>query len=116
MFQFESYSQILIPAPAEKIVSEPIKPKNLQWIFAANKDVQPSIKVFNQYLKKMSIPTLLIKDNKENCVKIIRDKNYKNEEYKLELLPNNCVQITGNSNGIFYGLMSLVQMIQYSND
>ena len=115
MFHFESYSQILIPAPAEKIVSEPIKPKNLQWIFAANKDVQPSIKVFNQYLKKMSIPTLLTKDAKENCVKILKDKNYKNEEYKLELLPNNCIQITGNSNGIFYGLMSLIQMIQYSN-
>ncbi len=107
---YNVHAQDIIPAPSEKSGSSELNIKLISNIYSKDKEFNTDIQVFNSYLKKMGFPILLIKESKANCVILEFDKKMKDEEYTFEISPANNIKIKGKSSGIFYGLMSLLQL------
>jgi hexosaminidase len=107
--------QSIIPQPAEITGNVNLSAQHLQYIFSNQKELQRDIQVFNSLLKKLGYPILIQKESKTHAVECVIDKTMKEEEYQIEALPNSSIKIKGRSSGVFYGLMSLLQMIHSSN-
>jgi hexosaminidase len=107
--------QSIIPQPAEITGNVNLSAQHLQYIFSNQKELQRDIQVFNSLLKKLGYPILIQKESKTHAVECVIDKTMKEEEYQIEALPNSSIKIKGKSSGVFYGLMSLLQMIHSSN-
>lgn len=102
-------AQQIIPAAAETTQKVDININNIANIYTKDKILSNEIKLFNDYLKKISFPVLLNKESKQNCLYLEYDKSMKEEEYRIDFLENNSLKITGKNTGVFYGLMTLLQ-------
>jgi len=105
--------QRLIPAPAELGGTVQVDWKKITHIYSAEKKFQRDIAVFDSLLNNMGYPALENKEQKDHLIVLKEDKKLREEAYRIDVLPGAVVQISGQSSGVFYGLMSVLQMIHY---
>lgn len=108
-------AQNTIPAPTEISGSINLNPTSLTNIVTSSKSLESEVKVFNSFLKQLGHPELIIKESKSNFILCELDKNVKDAEYYIEALPNSSIKIRGKASGIFYGLMTVLQLIHASH-
>lgn len=103
--------QAIIPAPVESRGNGTVSSKTLQAIYTAHKELNDEIAVYNEFKKHLKLPEA--KQGDASTPRIICQLDHKKilpEAYQFDILIDGSLKITGGEAGVFYGLMTLVQL------
>lgn len=104
------WAQPVIPFPSETQGRVDFRWDSVKQIFSEDKSMQENIAVFDTMLKQLGFSPLPNRKASQQVIVLKRDKSLGAEEYRIEILPNHSLQISGQPAGVFYGLMSVLQM------
>ncbi|GBL36171.1 beta-hexosaminidase [Filimonas sp.] len=115
-FTLLSQAQSIIPCPQsqseQENKTEDVKMSDIRFISADSKALEADCKVFAEYLTKMGYQPIEQKESATNAIHLITDTEMQDEEYRMKCKANQVVEIRGGKAGVFYGLMSMLQLIQ----
>lgn len=80
--------------------------------------IKAALKIRGALLSKTGISCKFTRSNEiiDNSIHISKDSALKEEEYKLEISENNILIMGGSDKGCFYGIITLLQIIEKSNE
>jgi len=111
-------SQNIIPAPITQLKSShkttsgiDTKLSDLKNIYTTNQEFTQDIKVFTTFLSNMGITNMEEKEGSLHAIQLILNPALKREEYSITNKAGENLQIEGGKDGVFYGLMSLAQLM-----
>jgi len=106
------FAQNIIPFPTYFAYSETeVNIDAIHSISISDEVLRSDADVFNQYLQNINGKILLTKPASNGTIILQLDKLAKPEAYTLKTLTNDNIVIKGSESGIFYGLMTLLQLI-----
>jgi hexosaminidase len=109
-------AQTIIPNPQSQSdmenKTEDVKVSDLQFISANDPSFASDIKVFSEFMSKMGYPAIRQKESATHAIHLIMDASLRDEEYRMLCKANQVVEIRGGKDGVFYGLMSMLQLIE----
>lgn len=108
-------AQQVIPYPTKILsVEKKIDLNKIKSIYVDDKRLQRDAEIFNEYIMKIEGKQPLPFDKtKQNALILSYDSKANEEAYRIESLYDNSVKISGKSSGIFYGLMTVFQAMNY---
>lgn len=108
-FEVSFFAQSVIPFPYKQSAAlYKLNVKSLNYIYTKNDELNDEIKIFNEFLKNAGMPLMQISKKDTGTVILILDETMHDEAYTMTVKEKNLV-ISGKKNGIFYGLMTLLQ-------
>jgi hexosaminidase len=106
-----AHAQALIPAPIESRGNINVQVKTLQSIHTNNKELLDELDTYNDFKKKLKLPEAKrIETFTSPRILCDIDKKMSAESYRFDILPEGSLKISGGEAGVFYGLMSLLQL------
>jgi hexosaminidase len=110
-------AQSILPYPKQVISPDKkLDLSSIQSIYLEDKELLQDAEVFNDFLRKAGRKQPLpISKSKQNALILAKDERYRNEHYKIESVYGNNIKITGQSQGVFYGLMTVLQGMLSTN-
>ena len=109
-------AQTIVPNPQSQSEKEnktdDVKVSDLQFISTNNPGLASDLKVFSEFMSKMGFPAIIQKESATHAIHLIKDDAYRDEEYRMLCKANQVVEIRGGKDGVFYGLMSMLQVIE----
>ena len=109
-------AQTIIPNPQSQSdkenKTEDVKVSDLQFISANDPSFASDIKVFSEFMSKIGYPAIAQKESATHAIHLIKDASLRDEEYRMQCKANQVVEIRGGKDGVFYGLMSMLQLIE----
>jgi hexosaminidase len=108
-----AHTQAIIPAPAKQSSRgyDAAKIRNLRFIYSSNKELLSDLDVFLDFCRLSGLPTMQKKVSTYDAVHLQIDNSLGDEGYRILNKPRDVIEIRGGRHGVFYGLMSLLQVM-----
>lgn len=103
-------AQALIPAPIESRGNSKVSAKTLQSINTGNKELFDELETYNDFKKKLKLPEAKRNETTSPQILCSIDKKMPSEAYRFDVLKDGSLTVSGGEAGVFYGLMSLLQL------
>lgn len=103
-------AQSIIPAPVESRGNSTVSAKALESVFTDNKNLMDEIAVYQQFRQQLKLPAIQFSESNTPRLLCRIDKKMKEEAYRFDVLNDGSLQISGSESGVFYGLMTLLQL------
>ncbi len=115
-FNLIMQAQRIIPCPRsqseQENKTEDVKVSDIRFISADSKALEADCKVFAEFLTRMGYQPIEQKESTTNAIHLITDTGMQDEEYRMQCKSDQVVEIRGGKDGVFYGLMSMLQLMQ----
>ncbi len=103
-------AQQLIPAPVESRGNSTIQAAALRQVYTTNKELLDEINTYIQFKKQLKLPEVRFSETNTPRILCQINKKANKEAYQLDAMNDGSVRIMGSEAGVFYGLMSLLQL------
>lgn len=103
-------AQQLIPAPMESRGNSTIKTSALRQVYTTNKELLDEIETYTQFKKQLKLPEVRFSETNTPRILCQINKKASKEAYQFDVMNDGSVRIMGSEAGVFYGLMSLLQL------
>ena len=104
-------AQQCIPSVIQQNTIANLNLNTIKFISINSPVLQSHVDIWNGYLQQLSLPTYLQKEAKSNQIQLVLDATFANEAYSIRQLQNNNLELRGQKEGIFYGLMTMLQLL-----
>lgn len=118
LLPFAGFTQTIIPAPQSVTKAahsfDEAKISQLRFIYSSDETLEDEINVFDEMINQLGYKAPEHKISKYDVIHLQIDTHMSGSQYTIQNKENNSIELRGTEDGVFYGLMSLLQLIHQS--